>query len=417
MPPPRAIAYFICPPFPKRKPLMEAQQLEISPALINEMFADVRLRVSSSGAGPVEVSCGIFELGYDNTIPQSPLAKACTFLHGNEDVDCSRQAPVLNLVERCSRNASTTDSVRTHAEANAIPIQLNLRIGTPMFWTPQLPHRYTALISIKFARRQPDRCEIIFGIGRDGNLCVIERPSLPRQLPPSPDPSLSSIFIIGDSTAASNEINQLGWGDPLRTFFESGKINVLNRARAGRSTRSFIREGLWRDTLDEMHRGDIVLIQFGHNDADHLDQGRCRGVLPGIGDETREVAVSGGEFETVNTFGWYLRQMLADVRRKGGHPILLSPTAKNLWNDGSLHPDQGPHGNWSAQVASSGQTPFINAGALIASQYNALGPERVSSLFCNTADTVHTSPAGARLNAGVVASALRAIPNLPGWCY
>jgi lysophospholipase L1-like esterase len=59
----------------------------------------------------------------------------------------------------------------------------------------------------------------------------------------------------------------LGWGDSLAAYFDESKINVLNRARAGRSARTFLTEGLWDKLLAEMKTGDYVLIQFGHNDS------------------------------------------------------------------------------------------------------------------------------------------------------
>src|SRR5881628_2203429 len=104
------------------------------------------------------------------------------------------------------------------------------------------------------------------------------------------NPKLRTIFVVGDSTANNHANGGLGWGDPFITYFDPSKCNVLNRARGGRSSRTFVTEGLWDKVLGEMKKGDFVLIQFGHNDAGAInDASRARGSLPGIGEETQEI--------------------------------------------------------------------------------------------------------------------------------
>src|SRR5678815_4638358 len=78
---------------------------------------------------------------------------------------------------------------------------------------------------------------------------------------PAPiNPKLPTIFVVGDSTANNHADGGLGWGDPFVAYFDASKVNVLNRPRAGRSSRTFITEGLWDKVLSEMKRGDYVLI-------------------------------------------------------------------------------------------------------------------------------------------------------------
>ncbi len=82
------------------------------------------------------------------------------------------------------------------------------------------------------------------------------------------NPALPTIFIAGDSTAARNNGNPIqGWGVPFASFFDATKVNIANRARGGRSSRTYITEGLWDQLLGEVKAGDFVLIQFGHNDG------------------------------------------------------------------------------------------------------------------------------------------------------
>src|SRR5262249_3563239 len=66
-----------------------------------------------------------------------------------------------------------------------------------------------------------------------------------------PNSKLPTLFIVGDSTANNNAQGARGWGDPFIAYFDATRINVLNRARAGRSSRTFITEGLWDKVLAE----------------------------------------------------------------------------------------------------------------------------------------------------------------------
>src|ERR1700704_40683 len=76
------------------------------------------------------------------------------------------------------------------------------------------------------------------------------------------------VWLIGDSTMADKEVKaypETGWGMPFEYFFDSSVV-VDNRAKNGRSTKTFIEEKLWQSVVDNLHEGDYVLIQFGHND-------------------------------------------------------------------------------------------------------------------------------------------------------
>ena len=110
-----------------------------------------------------------------------------------------------------------------------------------------------------------------------------------------------TVWVIGDSTA--NNVNHRGWGDPFGDYFDQEKAQTVNRARAGRSSRTFITEGLWEKVRAELKPGDYVLIQFGHNDGSAPDKDRARGSLPGLGEESKQFTMPNGNQETVYTFG------------------------------------------------------------------------------------------------------------------
>src|SRR6185503_17416758 len=79
-----------------------------------------------------------------------------------------------------------------------------------------------------------------------------------------------TIYLAGDSTMAAKlpeKRPETGWGEALGQFFQEGAVRIDNRAKNGRSTRTFLSEGLWQNLLASLRKGDFVLIQFGHNDS------------------------------------------------------------------------------------------------------------------------------------------------------
>ena len=229
----------------------------------------------------------------------------------------------------------------------------------------------------------------------------------------TPNPKLVTIFVVGDSTANNHADGGLGWGDPFITYFDPAKVNVLNRARAGRSSRTFITEGLWDNVLSEMKRGDFVLIQFGHNDAGKInDETRARGSLPGTGEETQEIDnLLTKKHEVVQTYGWYMRKMIADTKAKGAVPVVFSLTVRNIWKEGHVERGSGRFGQWASEIAQSQNVQFIDLTTIIADRYEDLGQEKVQALF--GPDHTHTSPAGAELNAELVVAGLKTLAHNP----
>jgi lysophospholipase L1-like esterase len=216
---------------------------------------------------------------------------------------------------------------------------------------------------------------------------------------------LPTIFVIGDSTANNND--HRGWADPFAAYFDPAKVNVVNRARGGRSSRTFVTEGLWERTRNELKPGDYVLIQFGHNDGSAPDKDRARGSLPGIGEESKEFTMPDGKQELVHTFGWYLRKFVTETKEKGATPIVLSLTVRNIWNNGKVERGPGSFGQWSADVARQEHVAFADLTTAIAGQYEKMGEAKVKELFPE--DHTHTSPAGADLNASLVVAVLKNI--------
>lgn len=230
-----------------------------------------------------------------------------------------------------------------------------------------------------------------------------------RSAPPAQplNPDLPTVFIVGDSTARNQA--DLGWGDHLAHYFDTTRINVANRAIAGRSSRTYIREGAWARVLTQMKPGDYVLLQMGHNDGGALDGRKPRGSLKGLGDETQEVTLLDGAVETVHTYGWYMRKYIDDTRAKHATPLLLSLTIRNIWHvgaDGKEHieRDMGYDGE-IRELADQEHVALIDMATIEADRLEALGPEKTALLF--PIDHTHTSAEGAELNAQCVVEALR----------
>lgn len=231
------------------------------------------------------------------------------------------------------------------------------------------------------------------------------------------DPNLPTLFIIGDSTVKNHTKGLEGWGDPIADLFDLKKINVENHALGGRSSRTFLTEGLWEKTLTGMKKGDFLLIQFGHNDGGSLRQS-YRASIKGNGEETQDVTdEKTGKQVTVHTYGWYIRKYITDAKAKGATPIVLSLVPRNIWvEDKTVARSNKDYGKWAEEAAKAEGVAFVDLNDIIARRYEQIGKEKVTSDFF-PGDHTHTSPAGAALNAASVVEGLRALKSCPLVAY
>lgn len=228
------------------------------------------------------------------------------------------------------------------------------------------------------------------------------------------DTRLPSLVLIGDSTVRSGGQNgAFGWGERLAPFFDTQRINIVNHAIGGRSSRTFFTEGRWAATLAQLKAGDTLLIQFGHNDGARIGDpaGKNRGSVPGIGPETVEDTRPDGSREAVHSFGWYLARYITDAEARGARVVVLSPVPhKDRWQAHQPR-DFETHAAWGEQVAREHGAQFIDLTLRVSEAYRSIGADKVDTLFSDA--RTHTNDAGAVFNATQVVEGLKRLPNAP----
>jgi lysophospholipase L1-like esterase len=248
----------------------------------------------------------------------------------------------------------------------------------------------------------------------------------PLVLPEPAKAALPSLVLIGDSTVRNGwddgqglgPVGQWGWGHVLARLLDPAQINVVNRAIGGLSSRTYRTGGHWDRTRAFIKRGDVVLIQFGHNDSSAInDNSRARGTIRGIGTEQQAIDnLLTKQKETVYSYGEYLRRYVAEIRAIGATPVICSPIPRKRFDAaGKTVRSTESYAGWAAAVAQEQGVGFIDLDRLIAERYDALGPLVVAQLFPRTQpeERVHPNWAGSALNAQIVREQLRALKLLP----
>lgn len=189
---------------------------------------------------------------------------------------------------------------------------------------------------------------------------------------------MDRIFYIGDSTVQLNRIDtypQTGMAQVLELFLAPG-IRVLPHGKNGRSTKSFLDEGLFEPVRQEMEKGDLLFIQFGHNDEKD--------------DPLRHT-------DPYGSFQENLRFFLSEARLRGAFPVLITPIARRQFDsEGRFLP--GSHGEYPAAVRQVGEqegVPVADLTALTEAFLAELGDEPSKPLFVWPKDNTHLKYDGA----------------------
>ena len=239
---------------------------------------------------------------------------------------------------------------------------------------------------------------------------------------------LPRVFFTGDSTvknADKDDDGMWGWASQASTVFDESKITLINAARAGRSTRTFIKEGLWDRVYKSLQPGDFVTIEFGHNDICPITDAKGRGVIASAKDTLHVYKMDNGSYEVVYSFGWYLKKMIDDCREKGATPILVSLTPRNEWPNGKIERRDGSYGKWYREVVEETGVEFVDLHNISADFLDkkfakkrlskdkekakaqvAQIKEKAGAKYFKK-DHTHTSKLGAQMNAQSFAKGLR----------
>lgn len=193
-----------------------------------------------------------------------------------------------------------------------------------------------------------------------------------------------------------------GWGQYLGKYVT---IPVVNKAIGGRSARSFFNEGRFTEMEKLVTAGDIVIIEFGHNDGGSPSSAseNGRSDCPGTGSETCK---SGKNGETVYTFGHYIEAAAKSYIAKGASVIISSQTPNNVWEGGQYSSAPSRFVAYAATAAKNVGTgsSFVDHFQAVANMYFKLGSTKTNALYPK--DHTHTSPGGADLSAQAFAQAI-----------
>ncbi|MEL0455842.1 rhamnogalacturonan acetylesterase [Flavobacteriaceae bacterium SZ-1-7] len=239
--------------------------------------------------------------------------------------------------------------------------------------------------------------------------------------------TVTTVYLIGDSTMANytgdydigkdymkTRYPVTGWGQVFQPFLVSDSLNQLknliktdsvlvdDRARGGRSTRTFFQEGRWRAVYENLKKGDIVIMQFGHNDAAESKPER---------------------YVNIEGYKEFLRLYVSQTRQKGAIPIILTPVARNYpWKDDKLEDVHGEYDKAPKDVAKEMNVCLIDLNLKSREFFTKKGKDFVSqNYFMNLPpntyeaypdgqrDNTHFQPKGATVVAGLVFDGLKEI--------
>ena len=215
-----------------------------------------------------------------------------------------------------------------------------------------------------------------------------------------PSPENITVYLIGDSTMYDKKMTaypETGWGMPFKFFFDS-TVKVDNRARNGRSTRSFISENLWQPVADNLKEGDYVFIQFGHND------------------ESKE---KGDRYTTPEQYKSNLLKFITETRAKKANPVLLTPVSRRKFKEGKVQETHKEYSPLVMEIAAQQNVPLIDMDVRSRELLQKIGEDPSKLLFVQLApgehpnypegriDNTHFSELGARLMAQIVLSEIK----------
>ncbi len=219
-------------------------------------------------------------------------------------------------------------------------------------------------------------------------------------------PKKLTIWLIGDSTMSIKEKKaypETGWGMPFANFWDSS-VTIDNRAKNGRSSKSFMAENLWQPVVDNLKEGDYVFIQFGHND---------------------ESVNKAERYSTPEQFKDNLIKYITESRSKKAIPVLITPVSRLKFEGNTAAETHPVYAQIVRDVAKENNVTLIDLDEKSKSLLQQLGPDKAPLLFNHLLpgehpnypegkdDNTHFNELGARKMAELVLAEIRtAIPEL-----
>lgn len=203
--------------------------------------------------------------------------------------------------------------------------------------------------------------------------------------------AVPTLFLLGDSTVTDQPAEPAAsWGQMLPVFLKPD-IAIANHAESGETLKSFMSELRFAKVLESVKPGDIALIQFGHND------------------QKTQWPQTYAAAET--TYRDYLRAWIAEFRRRGVTPVLVTSPERRTWTGARIKPTLADYVAAVKAVGASETVPVIDLNAASIAFYEALGPARAPLAFNDGGkDATHHDNYGAWVLARAVAQGLAGLP-------
>lgn len=195
------------------------------------------------------------------------------------------------------------------------------------------------------------------------------------------------ILIAGDSTVTDQAgTDYASWGQMLPRFM-ANDVSVANHARSGETMKSFVTSLRWDKLLSDLRAGDVVLMQFGHND--------------------QKKQWPRTYVDAEHSYPAWLKAFAADVQARGAKVVLISPVSRRSFENGKITNTLAGYDDAVRKVAAELNVPFIDLTAKTKTLYEALGPEISPLAFGNRGqDKTHHNAYGAYQIANYVAQVI-----------
>lgn len=200
------------------------------------------------------------------------------------------------------------------------------------------------------------------------------------------------IYLAADSTVRDydkSQYPQAGWGQFIRDYL-TDKVAIENHAVGGKSSKTFMTEGLLDPILKEIQEGDYLFIQFGHNDSTKDRPQRYT--------------------EAYEDYKVYLQRYIEEARAKKAIPILITPVGRLNYINQEFLIDFGDYCNAMKEVAEENDVYIIDLMKKSVDYLSSIGYERAKELFMisvNGTDCTHFTEQGAKVMAKLVCQGIK----------